>query len=663
MRRGRTLGYGRKLLMSIDVSFVYYRNFRFDGAFHVRCKGNDLAKVRRIRYVLERVGPDGAVHVDAITVQSMAQSGALRDHGCPVTLTSELTAGTYRITPQITLMDKEIIARNLPADTGGVVVMEPLVMTIEDGESDRTVLDKVPLAASTERRRREVSESFEATGLPVIHDLYGAAQAHLPVLESGECFPPLLLTFKVGGFERFLFDLEPASNSFIARKWPKLKQVLEPQPLLNEQEQQDKTLKVLRHFYVLEQPESMSNDTFVELIKTLAPLDYLEAIYFLSPEVEPAPIVIAGISAFVATLLTGAAVVAGNRAYEQAQPTPDFQALQTYLDQPGQRKGMNIRKVWDKQVVGQGVRVHFSDGGLHADHEDLRDNPGLTLIEHSPNDDPDHGTASAGIIIARANGVGMTGVCHASELYMYDSRASDGRGNSQTLKDLLKYVRPGDIVAVNRQTANINALTTFLPSLHERLWWESTRALTQRGAIVVNAACNGSYTTDASIGVTRGYGIDLSQWRYFTDHGDADAILVGACQSWDGKPHQYSNYNYRYRMLNAWGDSVATLGYGVLQDKPGNDRDYTGNFSGTSSATPLVTGALALIQSYAIEQHHIYLNANQMHLLVMESGYLDATLPYNDVLPMGARPNVHGALILLDRILGGGKFYQVKIEL
>ena len=40
----------------------------------------------------------------------------------------------------------------------------------------------------------------------------------------------------------------------------------------------------------------------------------------------------------------------------------------------------------------------------------------------------------------------------------------------------------------------------------------------------------------------------------------------------------------------------------------------------------------------------------------MAAGYHDATLPGTDVLPMGARPNVHGALVLLDRILGGGRF-------
>jgi hypothetical protein len=46
-----------------------------------------------------------------------------------------------------------------------------------------------------------------------------------------------------------------------------------------------------------------------------------------------------------------------------------------------------------------------------------------------------------------------------------------------------------------------------------------------------------------------------------------------------------------------------------------------------------------------------------MHLLVMQSGYKDATLPDASRLPMGARPNVLGALVLLDQILQAGRFH------
>ncbi|MNJ56950.1 Subtilase family protein [compost metagenome] len=196
----------------------------------------------------------------------------------------------------------------------------------------------------------------------------------------------------------------------------------------------------------------------------------------------------------------------------------------------------------------------------------------------------------------------------------------------------------------------------MLPSLHYKAWWTVMQELSQRGAVVVNAAANGSSKTLAERQTHEGQGVDLTNWRYFDDHGDSGAILVGASHSYDGKPHAYSNHHYRYRMLNAWGDSVVTLSYGELQDLSGEDRDYTDTYAGTSSATPMVCGALGLIQSYAMEQHHIYLDGNQMHQLVMASGYHDATLPGSDVLPMGARPNVHGALVLLDRILGGGRF-------
>lgn len=316
-------------------------------------------------------------------------------------------------------------------------------------------------------------------------------------------------------------------------------------------------------------------------------------------------------------------------------------------------------------MTGKGARVHFSDGGLFPDHEDLQGNPNLKIITLEPNGDPNHGTKSVGILLATPNGIGMTGMCHASELYLYNNYARDQASRAQTPKDLLRHVEPGDIVAINRHSANVDVLSTFLPSIHERDWWDMAKALTERGAVVVFAAGNGSTKTIADKGTTAGYGVNLSQWRYFDDHGDADAIVVGACQSWDGKPHQYSNFAYPYRMLNAWGDSVATLGLGLdrLQDKSGNDRDYTSNYGGTSSATPLVTGALTLIQSYAMEQHHVYLNADQMHLLVMQAGYLDATLPHSSVLPMGARPNVHAALVLLDQILGGGRFHSPRDEL
>ncbi|MGJ7550959.1 S8 family serine peptidase [Pseudomonas alloputida] len=643
--------------MNLDLDFVYYRNFRFDGRFHIRCIGNDLDKVARIRYELERIEPGGAVHLTGMSTHSQAFSGVLADHGCPATLITKVQVGTYRISPRVVLLDAHALARGLPPGARGVIDLEPLSLVITEQDLKRKLLDNVPLSSSLHRRRRALDEMLPDRP---VNDLFVQLGEHAGTSGVGKSLPPLLVEFTPGGFDQLHADLDPRSHSKLVRLWPKLGSVIKLQPLLDPHEQDDPRVQVLAQYYLIKQPQSMLNDTFLALSRSLAALPYVKTLQFQTEHPDPHPFLLLAAGA-LATLLTGAAVVAGNRAYENAQPTPDFEPQQHYLDAPGGRwQGLNVQQAWNLRVRGRGARIHFSDGGLFPNHEDLRKNPALKIVALGPNDDPKHGTASAGILLAADNALGVTGISHESELFIYHNRAQDGAGRLRTLKDLLRQVEPGDIVGINRQTANVRDLYTFLPSVHEQNWWEAIRALTERGAVVLVAACNGSNRTDEKLGSVAGQGVDLSQWRNFNDRGDAGAILVGACQSWDGKPHAYSNHHYRYRMLNAWGDSVTTLSYGDLQDRPGDDRDYTDNYGGTSSATPMVTGALALIQSYAMEQHHLYLNAEQMHLLVMASGYDDASESGSEVLPMGARPNVQGALLLLDQVLGSGRFLSAR---
>lgn len=642
-------------LMSIDIEILYYRNFNFDGKFHLRCIGPDLHKIKRIRYVLRVINARGPKRLHSFSSSSQVDSGLLVDHGCPAILGTDLRHGRFEITASITLTDEQIIQLDLPSDADATITWPTMVIEIQPEEADRRILDRVPLTGASLRVKR--SAAPPETGPRPVYDPLLAGFSGLPDGAADKALPALLVKFGKDGFASFVADLEPDSRSRLVRLWPNLKQVIQLQPVLSAEEHDDDALAVLRDYYLLAQPASMFNDTFIALLRTLAALDYVESLSFPPAEQEPGNLIAAALAALVATLITGAAVVAGDDAHDESQPTPDFDALQTYLDAPtASHKGMNIRSVWSKQVTGKGTRVHFSDGGLFARHEDLRGTDRLRVISDQPNAEPAHGTASVGLLFAQANSFGMNGICHDCELYLYDNRAIDHRKYPRTPAALLRQVRAGDIVAINRQSASIHVLSTFLPSLHERDWWDVCEALTARGAVVVNAAANGSNQSLADKGTALGHGVDLGQWPYFDDHGDASTILVGACQSWDGKPHQYSNYGYRYRMLNAWGDSVATLGYGKLQDKKGDDRDYTNSYGGTSSATPLVTGALSLIQSYAMRQHHVYLNADQMHLLVMATGYQDATLPLTDVLPMGRRPNVEAALALLDRLLGGGSF-------
>ncbi|WP_422403942.1 S8 family serine peptidase [Pseudomonas sp. GZD-209] len=629
-----------------DLSFVHYRNFQFDGLLFVRCVGADLGKVKSIRYVLRTVIDERPRRLEDRTVTGPASSGQLEDHGCPATFSVAASAGRYSITPTVTWLDSAGERSQAFA---------ALKFDIKAGEVERRLLDNVPLGVVPSRSKRSIDNN--GYNLPALED--EALQGN-PEINSGPALGPLLLTFADGGAERFAADMEPSSGSRLANLWPQLREVIKWQPVLDADERDDQALAVLAPYYRIEQPDSMLNDTFVALGRTLASLDYVLSVQLLPRVAESPAWALAG-AGVLATLFTGGVVVLGNRANENARPTPDFEALQTYLDEPGKTtKGLNVRKAWERKVAGKGARIHLTDGRLSKDHEDL---PGVTqihVVEAGPNDDPVHGTAAAGLLVAKANGIGTTGIAHAAQLYVYHNRSA----NSQTLKSLLRLVLPGDVVAFNREVEATGMPGTRLPTLHAELWWRVVRDLNARGAVVVCAAGNGHRADNPAVGAVKGRGVDLSAWSHFENYGDAGGIVVGACQSWSGEPSEWSNFQYPYRMLNGWGDSVVTLGAihdKDLQDKSGTDRDYTDFYNGTSAATPMVAGALSLIQAYAIERHHIYLNGDQMHLLVMKSGYQDAKLPGESKLPMGARPNVEGAMALLDSILASGKTGKVEL--
>ncbi|WP_238347479.1 MULTISPECIES: hypothetical protein [unclassified Pseudomonas] len=168
--------------MGFNLDFVYYRNFRFDGKFHVRCTGDDLHKVKSIQYLLEREVPEGVVQLDAVNVLSQVHSGTVANHGCPATLSCEVLAGTYRVTPLVTLIDSEVIKQDLDADADATLREGPLLIEVSEGELTRRILDTVPLSSSNTRRRRATQEG-----------------ATLPPLPEGQRYPALILVFSEGG--------------------------------------------------------------------------------------------------------------------------------------------------------------------------------------------------------------------------------------------------------------------------------------------------------------------------------------------------------------------------------------------------------------------------------------------------------------------------------
>lgn len=297
--------------------------------------------------------------------------------------------------------------------------------------------------------------------------------------------------------------------------------------------------------------------------------------------------------------------------------TPNFTPLQTYLNEPN---GMNVRNVWSKKISGSKAIVRHLDFGIYKNHEDLKKS-NITVVNSRPEtEDCNHGTASTGCIVATNNDFGVTGIAYGCQYYFYDTGDLDL---------IVNDAQVGDIVSLDIQFSISNQL---LPVTISRVWWERIKILVDKGATVILAAGNG--------------GLDLSKPGVMENFGDNGSMLVGACYHDTGKRVSFSNYNQETSLINSWGDwTVVTTGYGTLQELPGNDRNYSNNYSGTSSATPLCSGALALIQDYA-KSKNIILSAWQMREIIKSSNYTEG-VPDG----IGYRPNVD---YLLKKVDGGG---------
>ena len=160
--------------------------------------------------------------------------------------------------------------------------------------------------------------------------------------------------------------------------------------------------------------------------------------------------------------------------------------------------------------------------------------------------------------------------------------------------------------------------------------YDAIRNATARGIIVVEAAGNGSMNLDLA-----SYG-----GRFNRGVRDSGAIIVGAGTSNGRVPECWSNFGSRVD-VQGWGDSVATLAYGDLLMANGSDSRqwYTRSFSGTSSASPIVTGAAAAIQGMRKARGLYTLNSYQMRRLLAQTGTSQAP----DSRNIGPLPNLRSA--------------------
>lgn len=387
------------------------------------------------------------------------------------------------------------------------------------------------------------------------------------------------------------------------------------------------------------------------LAEELSRLDIVETAYVKPPAEPPA-------------MLTDLAPLAE----EPPTTTPDFSSHQGYLD--AAPAGIDARYAWTRPGGdGGGVRIVDVEGAWRFTHEDLGVNQG-GVIGGSMSTDigwRNHGTAVAGEFSGDTNAFGVTGISPAANLRTV-SIFGAGMGSGQAIRQAANALSAGDVILIELHRPGPR--NNFQERADQRgyiavEWWpddfDAILYATSRGVIVVEAGGNGAENLDDALYSKSGPGFPASWTNPFNRaNRDSGAIVVGAGApppGTHGREHgpdrsrlDFSNYG---ALIDAqgWGREVTTCGYGDLQGGAGEDVWYTDQFSGTSSASPIVVGTLASLQGVA-RQHGRTLTPAECRAYLRETGSPQQASPSAPVSQrIGNRPDLRALIANVEGVL------------
>lgn len=333
--------------------------------------------------------------------------------------------------------------------------------------------------------------------------------------------------------------------------------------------------------------------------------------------------------------------------------TPDFSNRQQYLGQaPG---GIDARYAWTLSGGrGAGVRIIDVEGAWRFAHEDLTQNQGGVI--GTPATDlawRNHGTAVIGEIGGDGNPFGISGIC--PDANVRGVSIFGGLGSAGAIRQAADLLKAGDIILIELHRPGPRATGVGQAGFIAIEWWPddfaAIRYAVNKGIIVVEAAGNGAENLDDPVYDIAATGFP-ADWRNPFNRAlrDSGAVLVGAGApppGTHGRNHgpdrsrlDFSNYG---QVLDAqgWGREVTTSGYGDLQGGMNEDLWYTDTFSGTSSASPIVVGALGCLQGILAARMRPKLSPARARELLRETGSAQQDAAGRpSVQRIGNRPNL-----------------------
>lgn len=232
-------------------------------------------------------------------------------------------------------------------------------------------------------------------------------------------------------------------------------------------------------------------------------------------------------------------------------------------------KLMNIQYLWDKGYTGKGVKIAVIDTGCDPDHPDLKDRiidgKNFTHDDKGREDKYDdyngHGTHVAGTIAASNNKFGLVGVAPDAQLLILKGLGKNGGGSVTGIIRAIEYAieQKVDIISMSL------GMAADAKPLHDAI-----KKAVNNDILVVCAAGNegdSDHKTD----------------EYAYPAGYPEVISVGAID-YNKLTSGFSNSNKEVDVVAPGVDILSTYLKG----------QYAA-LSGTSMATPHVSGVLALL--------------------------------------------------------------------
>ncbi len=361
-----------------------------------------------------------------------------------------------------------------------------------------------------------------------------------------------------------------------------------------------------------------------QLLAELRAMDVVEQA-FLEPIPEPATL----------ARPDGFRPGAGPARQDIGTPTPDFSRQQGYLS--ASPSGINAQAVWSHPGGrGAGVKLIDIEGAWYWNHEDLKQpffTGGAPINDSSWRN---HGTAVLGEVVGRNDGLGITGIAHDVQV----GAVSIGNMSTAAAIDLAAAnLAPGDIFLIELHAPGPNSNGSgqygYVPMEFWQDNFDAIQTAVANGRICVEAGGNGEQNLDDPVYL----GLFDRNVR------NSGAILVGAGTPTGLQAEWFTNYGSRID-LNGWGSSVVSTGYGDLQG--GSESQwYTAYFSGTSSASPIVVGAVASLQGMSKAHWGIPLNGYLAGHILSQTGSV-----WVGPKRIGPRPNLVAARELLLQGIG-----------